>query len=92
MTATRLLNLSHNTVRYRTVFRIAKSDSRASEFREGDSWASQIEGRLESAKWLRLRFWARLPLALCWRRQHTLFAEMKLSAKTERRTLGTNQR
>jgi hypothetical protein len=35
-------NLSHKAVRYRTVFRIAKSDSRVSKFREGSSWVPQI--------------------------------------------------
>jgi len=46
--ATRLLNLSHNVVRYRTVFRTAKSDRRISKFHEGSSWAPQIEARVES--------------------------------------------
>jgi hypothetical protein len=41
--ATRLLNLSHNAVRYRTVFRIAKSDRRISKFHEGSPWARRLK-------------------------------------------------
>ena len=47
-TTAQSFNLSHDAVRYRTVFRIAKSDRRISKFYEGSSWAPQIEARVES--------------------------------------------
>jgi hypothetical protein len=52
---TRLLNFFHNPVRYRTVFRIVKSDSRVSKFSEQTHGPAQ--GRSFGVRlWLRSRF------------------------------------